>query len=267
MAVDFAQLLADLDDETTNLGKLLSGLGEEVQWERATPAHGWAVRDQISHLAYFDDVVCLALTDRPAFERLAKSLRAKGPNFPDLIAVQERWRPASNLHNWFTTSRARLLSILAVDDPRRRIPWFGPPMSVASAATARLMETWAHGQDVYDTFRVAHPHSLGLKSIAHLGVTTLGWAFRLNDLPVPREPIRIELSPPDLDESWNWGPADAVNRVSGPALDFVLTVTQRRHWTDTALVVAGQAATQWMSIAQAYAGERGSGRNPGATAS
>jgi uncharacterized protein (TIGR03084 family) len=267
MAVDFAQLLADLDDETTHLDELLNGLGEELQWDRATLADGWAIRDQISHLAYFDDAACLALTDGPAFERLAQNLRAQGPNFPDLIAERERSRTASNLHNWFTTSRARLLSILAVDDPRRRIPWFGPPMSVASAATARLMETWAHGQDIYDTFNVAHPSSPGLKSIAHLGVTTFGWAFQLNDLPVPSEPMRIELSAPDSDECWHWGPADAANRVSGPALDFVLAVTQRRHWTDTALAVAGPVAVQWMSIAQAYAGERGPGRNPGATAS
>lgn len=140
-------------------------------------------------------------------------------------------------------------------------------MSVASAATARLMETWAHGQDVYDTFGVSHPFSPGLKSIAHLGVTIFGWAFRLNDLPVPDDALRVELSSAASDVPWVWGPAGAVNRVSGPAEDFVLVVTQRRHWTDTALVVAGYVAIQWMSIAQAYAGERGNGRGPRVTAS
>jgi uncharacterized protein (TIGR03084 family) len=266
MAVDFSKLLADLDVETASLEGVLSGLRQQ-DWDLVTPADGWSVRDQVSHLAYFDDVACLALTDAAAFEETAESLRAKGPNFPDFIAAEERSRPAVDLREWFTTSRTRLLNIFAVDDPRRRIPWFGPPMSVASAATARLMETWAHGQDIYDTFGISHPFSPGLKSIAHLGVTTFGWAFGVNQLSVPEEPVRVELSSADSDEPWVWGAADAVNRVSGPAEDFVLAVTQRRHWTDTGLVVEGPVATQWMSIAQVYAGERGLGREPRATAS
>lgn len=266
MAVDFPQLIEDLASETIDLQKLLRDLADDMQWELPTPADGWAVRDQVSHLAYFDDAAHLALTDAPAFEKMAATLSAQGPNFPDLIADDERWRSPSNLHDWFTTSRARLIKTLAGDDPRRRIPWFGPPMSVASAATARLMETWAHGQDLFDTFGVHHPVRPGLKSIAHLGVTTFGWAFTLNDLPVPEQPVRVELSPPDQGEPWVWGPIDAANRVSGPAEDFVLVVTQRRHRGDTALVVHGAVATRWMSIAQAYAGAPGSGREPGAAA-
>lgn len=261
MAVDFAQLLADLKDESSNLQDLLNSLGEG-QWDQPTPAEGWAVRDQVSHLAYFDDVAFLALTDTTAFQRTADSLRAKGPNFPDLVADEHRGRPYTDLHEWLNTSRARLLNTLAGDDSRRRIPWFGPDMSVASAATARLMETWAHGQDIYDAFGVSHPFGPGLKSIAHLGVTTFGWAFRLNELSVPDDPVRVELSSPNGNGPWVWGPPDAVNRVSGRAEDFVLAVTQRRHWTDTALVVEGPVAAQWMSVAQAYAGERGKGRDP-----
>jgi uncharacterized protein (TIGR03084 family) len=132
-------------------------------------------------------------------------------------------------------------------------------MSVASSATARLMETWAHGRDVYDALGVGHPDSPGLRSVAHLGITTFGWAFGVNELPGPEEPLRVELLSPQGDEQWVWGPADAVNQVSGPAEDFVLTVTQRRRWTDTALIAHGPVATRWMDIAQAFAGAPGRG--------
>jgi uncharacterized protein (TIGR03084 family) len=126
-------------------------------------------------------------------------------------------------------------------------------MSVASSATARLMETWAHCRDVYDALGVQHPPSPGLRNIAHLGVTTFGFAHTVNGLDVPDEPLRVELLCPD-GQSWFWGPADASNRVSGPALDFVLTVTQRRHWTQTALVATGPVASRWLDMAQAFAG-------------
>jgi uncharacterized protein (TIGR03084 family) len=266
MAVDFARLLADLNEESVNLRAILSRLRED-QWELPTPADGWAIRDQVSHLAYFDEVAALALTDADAFETTATSLLAKGPNFPDAVAGELRTTGSAELLDRFATSRAALLNTLEGDDPKRRIPWFGPAMSVASSATARLMETWAHGQDVYDTLGVDHPYSPGLRGIAHLGVTTFGWAFRVNELPVPEEPVRVELLAPDGDELWAWGPAQAVNRVGGPAEDFVLTVTQRRHWTDTALIAHGPVATHWMDIAQAYAGVPGRRRDPRASAS
>lgn len=266
MAVDFAQLLADLNTESTNVREFLSRLRED-EWDLPTPAQGWVTRDHVSHLAYFDDAACMALTDPDAFERRAEGLWAKGPNFPDVVAEELRPMDCVELLDWFTTTRAGLLNTFAGDDPRRRIPWFGPSMSVASSATGRLMETWAHSQDIYDTLGVSHPFSPGLKSIAHLGISTFGWAFRVNDLPEPDQPVRVELVSPNGDQTWVWGPAEAVDRVSGPAEDFVLTVTQRRHWTQTALVVHGPVAAQWMGIAQAYAGARGRGRDPRATAS
>jgi len=116
------------------------------------------------------------------------------------------------------------------------------------------METWAHGQDVYETVGVAHPASTGLRSIAHLGVSTFGFAHRLNGLEVPDDPVRVDLRGPDSDEIWRWGPADAHNRVVGQAEDFVLVVTQRRRVGDTALEIHGSVASTWMDIAQAFAG-------------
>ncbi|WP_063018931.1 TIGR03084 family metal-binding protein [Nocardia nova] len=259
MALDYSALLRDLGQETDRLIDCLSSTSE-LAWESATPAEGWAIRDQVSHLAYFDDCAHLALTDADRFRIEADRLTSLGPDFPDRIAEAHRHLSAGELRSWFEESRSRLLTALTTDDPRRRLPWFGPDMSVASSATARLMETWAHGQDIYDALGVDHPLSSGLRSIAHLGVSTFAFAHRLNNLEVPAEPVRVELYAPDSDEVWTWGPADATDRVTGPAEDFVLVVTQRRHREDTKLVVEGGIASRWMTIAQAYAGAPGTGR-------
>jgi uncharacterized protein (TIGR03084 family) len=266
MAVDYPKLLADLHAESTALSGILYELTGE-QWRRPTPAAGWTIHDQVSHLAYFDDAARLALTDAEDFSRRAQNVTARGTNFPDLIAEDLRAMRSGDLMRWFTLSRDGLLSAFEAEDPARRIPWFGPDMSVASSATARLMETWAHGQDVYDALGLTHPPCPGLRSIAHLGVSTFGWSFRVNGLPVPEDPVRVELSSPGGTETWAWGPADAANRVSGPAEDFVLSVTQRRLWTTTAVVADGPVASRWMDLAQAYAGAPGGGRAQQATTS
>lgn len=252
MGLDYAGLLADLRHESDGLAQLLTGLDFE-QWALATSAPGWNIHDQVSHLAFFDDAARMALSEPDRFRALAEVLMADGMDFPDRIAAQHRILAPEALLDWFIAARRDLLGSFADEDPRRRLPWFGPDMSVASSATARLMETWAHSQDVYDALGVEHPPSPGLHSIAHLGVATFGFAHTLNGIEVPHEPVRVELLSAG-GQSWSWGPTDAANRVSGPALDFVLVVTQRRHWSQTALIASGPVASQWLGIAQAFAG-------------
>ncbi|MFF3574103.1 TIGR03084 family metal-binding protein [Nocardia jiangxiensis] len=259
MALDYPALLRDLKYETDLLVDYLS-CSAELAWDAKTPADGWAIRDQVSHLAYFDDCAHLALTDAGRFRVEADRLMALGPDFPDRVAEAHRHMSPRELLNWFDESRSRLLTAFDTEDPRRRLPWFGPDMSAASSATARLMETWAHGQDIYDALGVEHPLSPGLRNIAHLGVSTFAFAHRLNNLEVPTEPVRVELDASESDGVWTWGPADAENRVTGPAEDFVLVVTQRRHPDDTKLNIIGTVARVWMSIAQAFAGAPGTGR-------
>lgn len=252
MALDFGAVLDDLRDETDRLIEHLTALAPG-QWDLPTPAAGWTIKDQVSHLAYFDDSAHLALTDPDHFRAEANDLVAGGLDFPDRIAERHRVLTPNHLLAWFTDARRRLLISFGGDDPKRRLPWFGPDMSVASSATARLMETWAHGQDVYDTIGAPHPASPGLRNIAHLGVATFGFAHTLNGLEIPDEPVRVELQAP-TGEVWGWGPAAAAQRVTGSAEDFVLVVTQRRHWTDTDLVADGAVASGWLDVAQAFAG-------------
>jgi uncharacterized protein (TIGR03084 family) len=178
--------------------------------------------------------------------------------------VNERGRGLSGAEmlEWFARERAKLVHALRTVDPSSRIPWFGPDMSPASKATARLMETWAHGQDVVDALHLDRPPTNRLYHVAYIGVRAVPNSFRANGREVPDANVHVALDAPHGDR-WVWGDADASNRVEGDALDFCLVVTQRRHVDDTDLVVTGAVAREWMQIAQAFAGPPGAGRTPG----
>ncbi|NMO00593.1 TIGR03084 family protein [Gordonia sp. TBRC 11910] len=258
MALDYARLLTELRVESQGLSAVLADLSD-ADWALPTPAAGWSITDQVSHLAFFDDAASSAITAPDDFRSAADELISGGMDFPDRIAERYRDTRPDALRRWFTDGRAQLLDTFAATDPKARVPWYGPDMSVASSATARLMETWAHGQDVYDTLNIEHPPTLALRSIAHLGVSTFGFTHRNNGLPVPDAPVRVELTAPDGDV-WTWGPETADDVVTGAATDFVFVVTQRRHRDDTNLRVVGDVAMAWMTIAQAFAGAPSPGR-------
>ena len=134
-------------------------------------------------------------------------------------------------------------------------------MSAASSLTARIMETWAHTQDIADALGVSREPTDRLRHVAHIGVGARAFSYAVHGKSVPAAEIRVELTGPD-GTAWTWGPAGADNRISGPALDFCLLVTQRRHRNDLALSIEGPAAIEWMAIAQAFAGAAGTGRPP-----
>ncbi|MDX6218655.1 MAG: hypothetical protein QOJ48_336, partial [Frankiales bacterium] len=155
--------------------------------------------------------------------------------------------------------RTALLSSLEKADPAVRVPWYGPPMSLASFTSARLMETWAHGQDVSDALGLDPVTSDRLRHVCHIGVQARPYAYLVHGVDNPDTPVRVELTGPGAGE---WGPEDATDRITGTALDFALLVTQRRHLDDLALQIEGATAAQWAGIAQAYAGPAGPGRAP-----
>ncbi len=261
MAADLAALVDDLVAESAALDVVLDGL-HPGQWTLATPAAGWSVGDQVSHLAFFDDRTLQSLMDPEQFRRDAVALRAGADDLSDRIAAEYRGRPGAQTHDWFRSARAALVEGYRTIDPRRRVPWFGPDMTPASSVTARLMETWAHGQDIVDALGAERAATGRLRHVADLGIRAMPYSYTINDLSPPTEAITVELTAPD-GGFWRWGPANAVNLVSGDALDFCFVVTQRRHFEDTGLVVIGPVAHQWISIAQAFAGPAGPGRPRG----
>ena len=253
-----AALLADLADEHAALDERVAAL-DDHGWTTPTPAEGWAVRDAVSHLAFFDASARLALTDPDAFTRHLGELAAQAADEPD-VALGRTGDHARLLATW-REGRAALLAAAADADPSARVPWYGPAMGFASFVSARLMETWAHGQDVADALGLPPVVSDRLRHVCHLGVGARAYSFRVRGLTDPGDPVRVEAAPPDGGPPWVWGPEDAADRVTGPAVDLALVFTQRRHRADTAVVVEGPTAEAWMAIAQAFAGPAGPGRS------
>lgn len=254
--VDLAELLTDLADESADLDRNVTGLSD-VDWSRPTPAAGWTIAHQIAHLAWTDRAALLAATDPEAFAAVLAQALADPTGFVDRGAAAGLAPPRELLARW-RDGRARLAAALAAMPPGARAPWFATAMSPASMATGRLMETWAHGQDVAEALGIQRRPTDRLRHVAYLGYRTLGNSFAAHGRPIPDEPVRVELTAPDL----VFGPAEATNRVVGPALDFCLLVTQRRHRADLALQASGRVADEWMDVAQAFAGPPGVGRQP-----
>lgn len=245
----------DLAWEQDALDALVSALAPSG-WEAVTLCDGWSVKDEICHLAYFDHTARLAATDPEAFTRHMIEDLGHIRSMDEVSGItlsKGRAMSIDGLLSWWREERARLLGALSPLNPKDRLPWYGPPMSARSFATARLMETWAHGQDVYDVLKKKRPTSPGLRHIAHLGVTTFGWSFSNRGQEVPDKPVRVSLSTAS-GETQTWGDEAAADTIAGPMEDFCLVVTQRRHVDDTALVVTGGTARRWMLVAQAFAG-------------
>jgi uncharacterized protein (TIGR03084 family) len=251
-------MVADLRAESDELDALVADL-PSARWAEATPAAGWTIAHQIAHLLWTDRVALLAVTDEAAFASVVEDAAKNPTGFVDEGAEELAvTAPADLLADWRST-RARLHDeLLAVPDGRK-LPWFGPPMSAASMATARLMETWAHGLDVADALGVKRPPTARLRSIAHIGVRTRDFAFAINGLAAPADPFRVELRAPD-GSTWSWGPEDAAQRVTGSAEDFCMLVTQRRPRASLDVHAVGDDADRWLGIAQAFAGPPGPGR-------
>ncbi|PYC76730.1 TIGR03084 family protein [Streptomyces tateyamensis] len=256
-------VLADLRAEGAELDALVAGL-DEAGWTTPTPSPGWDIAYQVAHLAWTDEWSLRACRDPDGFHPAANELLVGVAEFEEIVdraAAAGAALPRAELLARWRAGRAAVSAALEAVPEGTRLPWFGPPMKAASMATARIMETWAHGTDVADALGVARVPTGRLRHIAHLGVRTFGFAFAAHGLAVPTDPVRVELTGPD-GQVWSWGPGEAADRISGPALDFCLLVTRRRHPDDLALSATGPTATAWLPVAQAFAGPPGEGRAP-----
>jgi len=251
-----AFLLDDLAAEHEALDAVVAPLPADA-WDAPTPSPGWRVRDQIGHLAYFDERGALSASDPAAFVTETERDLADRDAFHARAEQLGRDLTGDALLDAWRSARARCVDSLRAAPDGVRLPWYGPPMSVRSFATARLMETWAHGQDVVDALDLggdARPPTDRLAHICHIGASTRGWSYRVRGLDVPDGDVRVELALPS-GAVWAHGADDTDASVRGTALDFCLVVTQRRNVADTSLVANGSLAVEWLSIAQCFAGE------------
>ena len=251
MAADLDALLDDLDAETADLTGMLADAPADG-WAAPTPASGWDVGDQVGHLWFFDREARRALEDPGGFVAGLDAIATDPAGY--LRRQLEAGRALGDRRlAAFGEERSRLVGALRAAGPTGRVPWYGPPMSPASFATARLMETWAHGQDIADALRVRRTPTDRLRHVCHLGVRTRGFSYLVRGEPPPATRVAVVVRGPGGD-TWSWDDDGSGERVEGPAEDFCLVVTQRRHLADVDLRVTGEAAADWLAKAQAFAG-------------
>ena len=248
---DLDALLQDLRDEQASLAELVRG----ADLRTPTPAQGWDVGDAVAHLRG-TDVEATRAALRP--EEFVASLPSDLDAFLQGQLDEGRALGDRLLPDWQERFE-QMLTAFGSLDPRTTVPWYGPPMSPASFATARVMEIWAHGQDVADGLGVVRRPTARLRHVCHLGVRTRGFSYAVRGLPAPEGEVRVSLTAPD-GSLWEWGSGE--DAVTGPALDFCLLVTQRRHRRDLALGASGPLAQEWLGVAQCFAGPPGPGRPP-----
>jgi len=261
--MSLADLTRDLIAEQDDLDSIVSSL-DPGALALATPSPRWSIADQIAHLAFFDKTAALAINDEEAFVAHRKEMLSTIAGDDSDEATLGAYRSMSDdelLASW-RSARADLAAAAATLGEKQRVEWYGPSMGAKSFLTARLMEAWAHGQDIADTAGVERSPSNRLIHIAQLGVITQKWSFivrREDPLPID---VAVSLEPPEGGDAWMWGDQELPDRVTGPAEDFCLVVTQRRHVDDTQLVTNGEHARRWLLNAQAFAGGATTGPQP-----
>jgi uncharacterized protein (TIGR03084 family) len=254
----------DFRAEADELHALLAALSD-ADWERATLFKAWTVNDIVRHLHESDFMAAASVAGSESFA----SMRAEIQTLRDggMTRIQATRHRLGHLTGKRLLERWReqmddLCDRLSAMPPETRLTWFGPDMGARMFATARQMETWAHGQAIYDLMGVARSPTDRLRNIAEIGARTYGWTFANRSLPLPGPAPYLRLAAPS-EAIWEWNDPSADNIVEGNALDFCQVVTQVRNVADTSLKVNGEPARRWMSLAQCFAGPPEDPPHPG----
>lgn len=227
-----------------------------IDYARPTQFKRWTIDDILLHLHDSDLAAAASMAGVEAFA----SFRAERQALQDggLTRTEAARHKLSDLRGarllaaWHDRAIA-LADELGALPAETRLPWFGPDMGVRMFTTARQMETWAHGQAIYDMLGERRAPTGRLRNIAEIGVRTYGWTFanRGRDVPGPAPYVRLTAPGGGV---WTWNEPTPDNIVEGEADAFCQVVTQTRNIADTTLHVAGEPARQWMRLAQCFAG-------------
>lgn len=249
------QAAHDFLEECTALDALLSDLSD-ADFDRETGFKSWTIGEIVEHLHLFNIAADSSLAGESAFTDFCARI------LPDMAkghrALQRAWfgetKPSETYQAW-RDLYPQMCGRFTVANPEARVKWFGPDMSVRSCIIARQMEHWAHAQAIYDVLGVNRENGDRLKNVAHIGVTTYSWSFRVNGLEPPKPKPYTRLTAPS-GAIWEWNDKQADNRIDGSAESFCQIVTQCRNFgdADIDLTTTGETAEQWMRIAQCFAG-------------
>lgn len=240
---DIMNLLIDHIEECNDLYVFLSNL-KEADWNKATPFKSWTINQVVQHLLFLDRIAIISLKHPDKF----------GIKVAEFSAINNttQFEGAELLKEW-QSAYQELSMAFSTAPSDKRLPWFGPAMSLESLLIARQMEVWAHGQDVYDLYQAPRPYFDRIENICVLGIKTFSWSFKNRKLDVPniKPTVRLTL-PSGRVKTWS---GDSNQIISGEAVEFASVVTQCRNIHDTKLDVIGNVAEEWMGIAQCFAGK------------
>jgi uncharacterized protein (TIGR03084 family) len=249
------QQAIDFRDESDALNALLAPLSQ-ADFARATLFKDWTINDIVAHLHYFNVLADLSLNDEERFAREYRKMQDARDAGQSMTLATDRLlgevKGLELLELWHEFYRP-MSERFAVSDPKKRVKWAGPEMSVRSSISARLMETWAHGQEIYDLLGVNRVNTDRLRNIAIMGINTFGWTFENRNVPPPGPCPYLKLTAPS-GEIWQWNEPSDEDFIEGLAEEFCQVVTQTRNIADTNLKVRGVAARSWMAVAQCFAG-------------
>lgn len=241
-------------DESEALHRLLGPM-QDAGFAQATLFKRWTIDDILRHLHFWNGAAAQSLADPSEFAGFVTRLRAELQRSSLREIENAALAPLGGralLQAWQERC-GELAERFAAADPKARLPWAGPAMSARSSISARLMETWAHAQAIYDLLGVERIDADRIQSIAHLGVNTFGWTFRNRGEEPPARVPHVRLTAPS-GAIWCWNDPSDEDLVEGSATEFCQVVAQTRNVADTGLNVRGDAAARWMAIAQCFAG-------------
>ena len=261
MTTQQTDVYAELAAQDEELDRLVAGLDADG-WATPTPAEGWTVKDQIAHLTFVSRLAGLSAGDPETFQRIADGARTGFQAAVESALAEYAAVPTEKLLELWRTERVGAVRALAAVPAGATVPWLVNPLPPSVLASAGMMESFAHGLDVADALGVRREYTDRVAYLVAFGVHTRDFGYQAHGLPAPEEPFRFELTLPS-GRVLEFGPDDAAQRVTGPAVDFCLLVSRRRHADDLLLTAEGEHARQWLGIAQAYRGPGGPGRAPG----
>ena len=254
-------VISDLTAEAKEFEGLVAAL-DEAGWQAPTPAPGWTVAHQVAHLAFIFRLAGTAAADPELFTAMAAKASANFEAAVNAGLAEYLGDPVEVLLSRWRAERDTAIKALAAVPADQVVPWLVRPLPPAVLCCAGMMELFGHGQDIADALGVTRQHTDALWHVAWFTTLTWDFGYQSRGLTPPEVQFRYELTAPS-GATWEFGPADAEQRITGPAVDFCLLATRRRHRDDLALQAVGADADTWLDIAQAYRGPAGEGRRPG----
>jgi enediyne biosynthesis protein E11 len=261
VVTELKDVFKDLSVECAEVDRMVAGL-DAAGWALDTPAPGWTIAHQIAHLSFVFRLAGLSAADPETFNALIAQTKGDFNGAVNAALAGYLPSPPAELLARWRTETGDAVTALAAVPAGQVVPWLVRPLPPAILACAGIMELFGHGQDIADTLGIRREPTDRLKHLVGFAVLTWDFGYQARGLTPPDVEFRYEITGPS-GELWAFGPADAAQKISGPAVDFCLLVTRRRHRDDLAVVATGPDADQWLNIAQAYRGPAGAGRTPG----